>query len=69
MTKRRTVVLLALAVVALASARLLRAQEKENLLDTQKIVMENMVVRVIEVRVAPGVAEVAHSHGRGLTSR
>ena len=34
---------------------------------TQKIVLENEFVRVVELRVPPGVAEARHSHDRGVT--
>jgi hypothetical protein len=67
MTKTRLLVLVAVAMAALLGARLLHAQGAPALLETQKIVMENMFVRVIEVRVPAGVAEKLHSHGRGVT--
>jgi D-alanyl-D-alanine dipeptidase len=68
MTQTRfTAVLVVAAVVALSGARLLQAQDKLPLLDTQKVMMENQFVRVIEVRVPAGVAEAMHSHGRGVT--
>jgi hypothetical protein len=35
--------------------------------DTQKLVMENALVRVFEIKVPPGVAEARHTHARGLT--
>jgi hypothetical protein len=35
--------------------------------DTQKLVMENALVRVFEIRVPAGVAEPRHTHARGLT--
>jgi len=35
--------------------------------DTQTVIFENDLVRVWEVRVAAGVAEPKHSHGRGVT--
>ena len=60
-----------LALVCAASllfaARLLQAQEKLVLLETQKLILENQFVRVIDVRVPAGVAEREHSHGRGVT--
>jgi len=66
MTKGHVVTLLGLAVVvALLSGHFLQAQEK--LIDTQKVMMENTFVRVIEVRVPAGVAEPVHSHARGVT--
>jgi len=36
-------------------------------LSTQKVLFENELVRVIEISMAPGVAEAKHSHGRGVT--
>jgi hypothetical protein len=67
MTKKRLAVLLA-SVVLLAGARLVLAQGgAPKLTDTQKVIMENMFVRVIEVRVPAGVAEPLHSHARGVT--
>jgi len=47
--------------------RLLHAQAPAALLDTQKLVFENALVRVIEVRVPAGVAERVHTHARGVT--
>jgi hypothetical protein len=68
MRKRRLVLLLACAAATtLFAARLLQAQEKLVLLETQKLIMENQFVRVIDVRVPAGVAERVHSHGRGVT--
>src|SRR5579863_9031747 len=34
---------------------------------TQKVVLENEFVRVVELRVPPGVFESQHSHARGVT--
>lgn len=34
---------------------------------TQKVVFENDFVRVVELRVPPGVSEARHSHDRGVT--
>ena len=34
---------------------------------TQKVVFENEFVRVVELRVPPGVSEARHSHARGVT--
>jgi hypothetical protein len=68
MTKTRYAALLVVAaVVILSGVRLLRAQEKLPSPDTQKVIMENQFVRVIDVRVPAGVAEPLHSHGRGVT--
>jgi len=35
--------------------------------ETQKLVLENEFVRVLDIRVPPGVFEARHSHGRGVT--
>ena len=53
----------------LAGVVLIRAQQESDLPhpDTQKLILENMLVRVYDVRVPPGVAEPRHHHGRGLT--
>jgi len=68
MTKRRFVALLVLAAAAtLFSARFLQAQGTLPAPGTQKVIMENPFVRVIDVRVAAGVAEPMHTHGRGVT--
>ena len=69
MTKRRFVAVLALAAaVIVISAHFLQAQEKTLAApDTQKIVLENMFVQVIEVHVPAGVAEPLHHHNRGVT--
>jgi hypothetical protein len=34
---------------------------------TQRVVLENDFVRVVELRIPPGVSETRHSHGRGVT--
>ena len=68
MTRGRTLVLLLLAVSTVFVAnRLAGAQETLPDPETQKVILENPLVRVIDVRVAPGVAEALHSHRRGLT--
>src|SRR4029077_17897265 len=67
MTKKRLAVLPASAVVLLAGAHLLLAQGAPKLTDTQKVIMENMFVRVIGARVPAGVCEPLHSHARGVT--
>ena len=35
--------------------------------ETQKLILENEFVRVLDIRVPPGVLEPAHSHARGVT--
>ena len=67
MTKTRVLVWVMVAAAALLGARLVRAQGAPALIETQKIVMENMFVRVIDVRLPAGMAEKLHSHGRGVT--
>jgi hypothetical protein len=70
MTKRRLIPLIAGTVgVLLAGVVLIRAQQESDLRapDTQKLILENMLVRVYDVHVPPGVAEPRHHHGRGLT--
>ena len=57
----------AAVLLVLSAARLLRAQEPLELPDTQTLVLENAFVRVIEIRVQPGVAEPVHRHKRGVT--
>jgi len=53
--------------VSMIAARVLLAQGAPKLTDTQKVIMENTFVRVIEVRVPAGIAEPLHSHARGVT--
>ena len=53
---------------ALAGLRLAHAGQAETTHpDTQKLLMENAIVRVFEIRVPPGVFEARHGHARGLT--
>ncbi len=63
--------LLVLSVSAIAlfalGLRVTRAQAAPQHPDTQKLVMENTLVRVFEIRVPAGVAEPRHTHARGLT--
>lgn len=54
-------------LIALATAAVLLAQDAPKLTDTQKVILENALVRVVEVRVPAGVAEPMHSHARGVT--
>ena len=51
----------------LASRRAAPARAGATVDRTQKVILENMLVRVIEVRVPAGVAEPMHSHARGVT--
>jgi hypothetical protein len=68
MTYRRFAgVFACVAVLSAGAARLLVAQTPPHITDTQKVIMENMFVRVIEVRLPAGVAEPLHSHARGVT--
>ena len=67
MTRTRVLVLLLIVAASVITTRVLRAQGTPELLETQRIVMENVFARVIEVRVPAGVAEKLHSHGRGVT--
>jgi len=69
MTKRRLIPLLAgTAVMMLAGLVLIRAQQSEPAHpDTQKLIIENMLVRVYDIHVPPGVAEPMHHHARGVT--
>ncbi len=67
MTKRRLFALLFCAAFTVVGVRLLQAQDKPQLIETQKLMMENQFVRVIDVRVPAGYAEPRHSHGRGVT--
>jgi hypothetical protein len=54
--------------VFLAGLGLSRAQPGEATPpDTQKLILENMFVRVWDIRVPPGVFEAKHSHARGIT--
>jgi beta-alanine degradation protein BauB len=52
-----------LPLVLLVAVRLCSAQPQP----TQKTVFENEFVRVVELRVPPGVSEAKHSHDRGVT--
>lgn len=68
MTKRRIALLLILGALALLLAGLLAAQPAEATHpDTQKLIIENMFVRVWDIHVPPGTFEAKHSHARGVT--
>ena|SRR5690242_1448742 len=68
MTKRALIPLAGAAGLLVAGLMLVRAQEADlPAPETQKLIIENMLVRVYDVRVPPGVAEPRHHHGRGVT--
>lgn len=69
MTCRRPALLaLSATLCVLAGLRLARAgQAALPHPDTQKLLMENAMVRVFEIRVPPGTFEAKHGHARGLT--
>ena len=70
MTKRRLCLLLSCATAGLllAGLGLTNAQEREPAhLDTQKLLLQNMLVRVWEIHVPVEGFEPKHSHARGLT--
>ena len=68
MMNRRFALTCGLAVLpAVVAATVLFAQQAPKLTDTQKVIIENALVRVIDVRVPAGVAEPMHSHARGVT--
>jgi len=65
---------MALLLVALAAARLTRAQAQPDALDpirvagdTHKLAFENAFVRVLDVRLPPGKLEPRHRHPHGLS--
>jgi hypothetical protein len=73
MSKNR-IALIAAATLTLTAGLLLRpssAQEELDSLkvcqDTQKLVLENTFVRVIDDRIPAGVAEHKHRHAHGVT--
>lgn len=68
MNTRRLAVaaLCAVPVLALAGSRLFAAQSLPYP-ETQKLVIDNMFVRVFDIRVPPGVTEARHSHAHGVT--
>jgi hypothetical protein len=55
-----------LGAVWLCGAQTQPAQPQANAA-TQKVVLENEFVRVVELRIPPGVSEARHSHDRGVT--
>ena len=67
MTRRRVAVLVVIVPLFAAAAHIARAQAPRSYPDTQKLIIDNMFVRVFDIRVAPGVSEAKHSHARGVT--
>jgi hypothetical protein len=73
--KKRTAWWLATGIVALAvlGIHIASAQQQEELnplivnKDTDHLVFENMLVRVTEERVPPGVTQPKHAHQHGVT--
>jgi len=64
----KTIILGSALVVALGVWIVVRAQEPPaSHPDTQKLLMENTLVRVFDIKVPPGVFEARHQHARGLT--
>ena len=67
MTKRRLCLTLACATLGIfVAGTLMNAQEPAHP-DTQKLIIDNMFVRVWDIRVPPGTFEAKHSHARGVT--
>jgi len=67
MTRRLALAALA-GIVALLGWRALHAQQGEYPRPANhKLIMENALVRVFDIRMAPGMSEVRHRHERGLT--
>jgi hypothetical protein len=54
------------AILTAAIVRVLSAQALPYP-ETQKLVIDNMFVRVFDIRVPPGVTEARHSHPHGVT--
>jgi hypothetical protein len=67
MTRRRAAVLAVLVPLFAAGAHIARAQAPQSYPDTQKLIIDNMFVRVFDIRVPAGVAEAKHRHARGVT--
>jgi hypothetical protein len=67
MTGRRVVVLVAVLPMLALGVHFARAQAQPSYPDTQKLIIDNMFVRVFDIRVPPGVAEAKHRHTRGVT--
>jgi hypothetical protein len=60
------VMIRSLAVLWVFPLCLSEAQSQPNA-ETQKVVLDNEFVRVLDIRVPPGVFEPLHSHARGVT--
>lgn len=68
MTRKHIQWLLSGCAAAMLFAGVLHARQSDSPHpDTQKLLMENALVRVFEIRVPAGVSEPRHSHARGLT--
>src|SRR4051812_46658929 len=67
MTRRRIALLVVVLLLLGVGTHLARAQVRQTYPETQKLIMDNMFVRVFDIRVPAGVAEVKHSHARGVT--
>ena len=67
MTTRRFAVLCAVPVLIVAGVHLFAAQAPLPTPETQTLVIDNMFVRVFDIRVPPGVTEPRHSHPHGVT--
>ncbi len=71
MSKRRIYIALGIGVAATLLLSTSSAEEELDSLkvcaDTQKLVLENPFVRVIDDRIPVGVTERKHRHARGLT--
>lgn len=67
MTRRHVAALVVGVPVLALGIHVARAQGRQAYPDTQKLIIDNMFVRVFDIRVPPGVAEAAHSHTRGVT--
>ena len=71
MSKRRIYIALGIGVAATLLLTTSSAEEELDSLkvcaDTQKLILENPFVRVIDDRIPVGVTEHKHRHARGLT--
>jgi hypothetical protein len=64
---KRILVAVLLTVGVLVTWHYAAAQQRGPLPETQKTLIDNMFVRVLEIRVPAGVFEARHSHARGVT--